>query len=899
MYFDVLSNIIEVLFLCGVVIWIDLSLHKKYSYYMIGVMYGLITIFVMQSHFMIVEGRLYDFRHITMTMAGFIGGPINAAVAALISSLYRYNMGGSGSMGGITNIIVFAFFGIIISKYLKNNPKGKKVWLWLIIGLVMAIMLMIIIALVPAWKTDSINVLKVLAAPYLVITPLATAIIFNFYFWADDYFRKASIFNTLIKDTPINMLIFDTNGPILVSENLKREHRSYNYYENPTILLEPNELSLNKTNQQRKEMTTEDDRHLVADLSTFQLPSGKYACIAIVNDLTDLKREQEALRISNNKFSKIFQLGPHMMSIIRKSDYRCIDVNQRFLEARGLEYQEVIGKTPVEVGISENQFNKLMSIIKEKGSVRDYEDLIITKNGSKGTAIITAEEIQIDDQECILFVYTDVTEMKRMETARLEQLTRHLQLEEDLSKSNQLIADLINNMPDVFYALDTKWRFTFVNKKAEELFLKTRAELLGNVIWDIIPHSRAVIEQNYQKVNQNCVPITFEHLSTFHKNTWYQITAYPSPLGVSVYYRDVTEQKLSREKLVQSEEKFSKAFHGGPIMMALATVEEGRFIDVNEALCSGIGYTREELIGHTSKELNLFEVNLRQERGKTLIERDSIDNTELNFRTKSGEIRNGLSWSQLFYLNGQHCHITGLIDVTDQKRIDQEMAKIDRLNLIGQMAASIAHEIRNPMTVVRGYLQLLGAKPEYAAQKSTLDLMISEVDRANTIITEFLSLARTRPTELHFQNLNDIINNLYPLLEADTFNQNKQISFIPGEIPDLELNAKEISQLILNLTRNGLEAMQERGYLTIKSYLQGNWIVLAIADQGCGIPQENINKVGTPFFTTKDKGTGLGLATCYKIAETHNAEVRIDSGPTGTTFSILFPIKNKDTLRVS
>lgn len=75
--------------------------------------------------------------------------------------------------------------------------------------------------------------------------------------------------------------------------------------------------------------------------------------------------------------------------------------------------------------------------------------------------------------------------------------------------------------------------------------------------------------------------------------------------------------------------------------------------------------------------------------------------------------------------------------------------------------------------------------------------------------------------------------------------------------------------------------------------------MLAIADQGCGIPQENINKIGTPFFTTKDKGTGLGLTTCYKIAEAHNAEVRIDSGPTGTTFYILFPIKNKDNLRVS
>lgn len=93
---------------------------------------------------------------------------------------------------------------------------------------------------------------------------------------------------------------------------------------------------------------------------------------------------------------------------------------------------------------------------------------------------------------------------------------------------------------------------------------------------------------------------------------------------------------------------------------------------------------------------------------------------------------------------------------------------------------------------MRGYLQLLGVKPDYEAQKPTFELMISELDRANSIITEFLSLAQTKQLELKSQNLNDILNNLYTLLEADTFTQNKQICFIPGDIPNLELSGKEI-----------------------------------------------------------------------------------------------------------
>ena len=402
--------------------------------------------------------------------------------------------------------------------------------------------------------------------------------------------------------------------------------------------------------------------------------------------------------------------------------------------------------------------------------------------------------------------------------------------------------------------------------------------------------------QRYHEVMREKRSVTFEIISEAFDNKWLEISSYPAESGMACYFRDISHRKKAEETLRQSEEKFSKAFHGGPIMMALATVEEGKFIDANKALCFGTGYTHEEIIGRTSKELNFFvDMNKRQERGKMLMEQGRFENEELDFRTKSGEIRTGLSWSQLFYLDGQPCHITGLIDVTEQKCIQQEMARLDRLNLVGQLAAGIAHEVRNPMTTVRGYLQLLGSKPEYEAKKSTFELMISEVDRANAIITEFLSLAQTKSTELKYQNLNDVLNNLYPLLEADTFSQNKQISFIPGEIPNLELNGKEISQLILNLTRNGLEAMKERGLLTIESYVENCKVVLEITDEGCGVPRENLTKLGMPFFTTKDNGTGLGLASCYKIAESHNAKVHVDSDPNGTTFSILFPIPDQET----
>jgi len=184
LYHDFISHVIVALFFCGVVIWIDLSLNKKYAHYILGVLFGLITIFIIQDHIMIGGGLFYDFRHITMTMAGFIGGPITAVIAALISSLYRYNLGGTGSMGGIASIIIFACFGSILGRYFKSKPKQQKLLFWFMIGIVMACILLFIILFISPWINGTVPILGTVSGLYLIITPLATTIIFNFYFWA-------------------------------------------------------------------------------------------------------------------------------------------------------------------------------------------------------------------------------------------------------------------------------------------------------------------------------------------------------------------------------------------------------------------------------------------------------------------------------------------------------------------------------------------------------------------------------------------------------------------------------------------------------------------------------------------------------------------------------------------
>lgn len=230
-------------------------------------------------------------------------------------------------------------------------------------------------------------------------------------------------------------------------------------------------------------------------------------------------------------------------------------------------------------------------------------------------------------------------------------------------------------------------------------------------------------------------------------------------------------------------------------------------------------------------------------------------------------------------------------DITEKLKMEQEMARFEKLNLIGEMAAGIGHEVRNPMTTVRGFLQLLRGKHQCGEFKEYFDLMIDELDRANSIISEFLSLARNKPVNLARRNLNNILDTLYPLICADAAVYGKHVTLEKRPVPDLLMDEKEIRQMVLNLARNGLEAMAPGGTLTVDTFQDGSDVVLMVRDQGSGLCNEALEKLGTPFFTTKENGTGLGLAVCYSIAARHNATIRVDTGPDGTIFYVRLPIE--------
>lgn len=352
-----------------------------------------------------------------------------------------------------------------------------------------------------------------------------------------------------------------------------------------------------------------------------------------------------------------------------------------------------------------------------------------------------------------------------------------------------------------------------------------------------------------------------------------------------IYYaiaHEVTERKKLEKSLKDEQKRLYALLNGLPGLVYLRT-NEGKVIFANHNFieihgephnrkCYNILLNKEEPCSNCRTESTSGTKILKQ--WQCVIKDTIFEVFQHPFQDSDG--------TQLFLMQ--------LLDITKRKLAEEEMARLDRLNLVGELAASIAHEVRNPMTTVRGFLQILKTRDTLHENEDYYDLMISELDRANGIITEFLSIAKTK-TELYTAvKLNNLVSSLYPLILADATNQDKRVVLETEEVTELSMNEREIRQLILNLTRNGFEAMSSKGILKIMTYMDANSIVLAVQDQGIGISKDILTRIGTPFLTTKEGGTGLGLATCYNIAERHNAKIDVESSSAGTTFFIRFQL---------
>ncbi|SMC51025.1 two-component system sensor histidine kinase NtrB [Sporomusa malonica] len=226
-----------------------------------------------------------------------------------------------------------------------------------------------------------------------------------------------------------------------------------------------------------------------------------------------------------------------------------------------------------------------------------------------------------------------------------------------------------------------------------------------------------------------------------------------------------------------------------------------------------------------------------------------------------------------------------------QKSRDNKSAKTSRRELIDRIAMGVAHEIRNPLTVIKGYLQLQERKSAYCTGES-LGIIYQELHRIEALATNIIALAQNKAIKKSPVNLNGLLKKIYPVIQSAALKNGIVTELLLGDnLPMLDLNAEEIEQLVVNLACNGIEAMQANGRLTIGAVRKSSRVILYIQDEGSGIPPEQLEQIFDPFYTTKECNTGLGLAVSRSIVERHHGKIKIVSTlGAGSVFKILFPI---------
>lgn len=231
--------------------------------------------------------------------------------------------------------------------------------------------------------------------------------------------------------------------------------------------------------------------------------------------------------------------------------------------------------------------------------------------------------------------------------------------------------------------------------------------------------------------------------------------------------------------------------------------------------------------------------------------------------------------------------------LSENEKMRMEIQRTEKLNALSQLAASIAHEIRNPMTVVRGFMQLLNERERNETERKYMKLMIDELDRAELIINNFLSLAKPQGEEIERFDVRKQVEHVVSVTSAYAVLRNVDIRIDMDGPLYILANPSKFNQVLLNLIKNGIEAMPEGGTLLVAGTQSNEQITIEVTDTGIGMSSTEVQQLGTPYYSTKKEGTGLGLLTSFRIVQMMNGKIEVKSQKgKGTRFSIRLPLEN-------
>jgi two-component system cell cycle sensor histidine kinase/response regulator CckA len=373
---------------------------------------------------------------------------------------------------------------------------------------------------------------------------------------------------------------------------------------------------------------------------------------------------------------------------------------------------------------------------------------------------------------------------------------------------------------------------------------------------------------------------------------------------------EIEERTVIQEALHISEERFSKAFHSSPIAMAIQSWPAGCFLAANASFFEMAGYGAERLLQHCSRDLGLWADEDAMEAVTTAVGR--VRNHACLLRRQDGVMRNAVLWTEPMTLDAKPCLLLVLVDVTEQLKLEAQLRQAQKLEIVGRLVASVAHEFNNILTIIQGHATLLRAIAESAKTPTdSIDRIVQASERAASFTNQLLAFSRKQPVNFKIANLSETVRGMEKMLET-LLGEHYQLRLDLAEnLPGGRFSENGVDQIIINLVLNARDAMLDGGVISVSTSPEiigevnvqqrpraraGQFVCLTVIDQGCGIPPEMVGHIFDPFFTTKQtgKGTGLGLSTVQSIVEQHFGWIEVASEPgRGSTFKVFFPAGNE------
>jgi two-component system, cell cycle sensor histidine kinase and response regulator CckA len=640
---------------------------------------------------------------------------------------------------------------------------------------------------------------------------------------------------------------------------------------------------------------------------------GKHIFTGILRDVSERIRLERELRHSQEKYAKMIHSSPDAITLRSLPDRRYVEVNEGFARLTGYTAEEVIGKTPSEVGVwsdDPSHIEILEKLIRE-GGVRDVEFDFRTKGGEHRHGTVSAALLTLGTDSYMLSISRDITERKKVEE-RLSQLAAIVESSFDAIIGKTLDGTIVT------------W-----NAGAEAVYGYSAAEALGKSIAMLAPaEPRCEVDQRLDRLARG-EKIDHRETTRVRKDGRKIIVAVTlSPIrsasgkivGASAISRDITERRRVEQDLRRSEARFASLVQDAPYGIYRVTLD-GQFLQVNPALVRMLGYQSEAELLERNIQTDVYaEAEFRKERIEEYWDHEDFRDLEAHWKRKNGEpIIVRLSGRPVERSGGELAYFEVFAeDITERRSLERQLLQSQKMDAIGRLAGGIAHDFNNLLGVILGQTELLqgelGSNPSVHRRAEAID---QSARRAAELTKQLLAFSRQQLIEPRVVDTNAIVQDVEKLLKR-LIGEDVQLTIhLQPNAGNIKVDPSQLEQILMNLAVNARDAMPDGGKLILETAFveldetyarqhlgakAGDFVLIAVSDTGTGMDSQTMARIFEPFFTTKPegRGTGLGLSTVYGIVKQNNGYVMAYSEEGhGTTFRIYFPsVRGTPELRV-